>query len=101
MKKQEEREAERERRAELRQQRRVESGLAAERERLDKERAHYITALEQLGLGDPGADDLRTRLEQIDDAIAANDYRKANIRAGYVYVISNQGAFGSVSSRSG
>lgn len=94
MKKQEEREAERERRAELREQRRVEAELAAERERLDKERAHYITALEQLGADDPGASDLRARLEQIDDAITANDYRQANIRAGYVYVISNQGAFG-------
>src|SRR6201999_1244228 len=29
-----------------------------------------------------------------DSAIAANDFRIANIRAGYVYVISNIGAFG-------
>jgi hypothetical protein len=35
------------------------------------------------------------RLSQIDEAIAANDYRIANIRAGYVYVISNIGSFGS------
>ena len=34
------------------------------------------------------------RLAQIDEVIATNDYRIANMRAGYVYVISNVGAFG-------
>lgn len=34
------------------------------------------------------------RLAAIDQAIADNDFRAANIRAGYVYVISNKGAFG-------
>jgi hypothetical protein len=37
---------------------------------------------------------LERRLAEIDEAIAQNDYRAANIRAGYVYVISNRGAFG-------
>jgi hypothetical protein len=37
---------------------------------------------------------LSERLQQIDQAIQNNDYRAANIRAGYVYVISNIGAFG-------
>ena len=40
------------------------------------------------------ADELAARLGDLEDAIAANDYRIANIRAGYVYVISNVGAFG-------
>ncbi len=48
MKLQEEREAAREAREQLREQRRVEAELAAERERLDKERAHYATVLDQL-----------------------------------------------------
>lgn len=30
----------------------------------------------------------------LEDAIKQNEYRLANIRSGYVYVISNQGAFG-------
>jgi hypothetical protein len=30
----------------------------------------------------------------VDNAIMQNDYRAANIRAGYVYVISNRGALG-------
>ena len=38
--------------------------------------------------------DLAQRLEAIDNAIAQNDFRSANIRAGYIYVISNRGAFG-------
>ena len=36
----------------------------------------------------------RAASHDIDEAIEANDYRAANIRAGYIYVISNIGAFG-------
>jgi hypothetical protein len=43
------------------------------------------------GSSDP---DLERKLADIDSSIALNDYRAANIRAGYVYVISNRGAFG-------
>lgn len=96
MKKAEERERAREEREELREQRRVEAELAAERERLDKERSHYAAAIHALASqGSPDeVEELRVRLKEIDDAIAANDFRAANIRAGYVYVISNMGAFG-------
>ena len=96
MKAQEERERAREERELLREQRRAEQELAAERERLEKERAHYITVLASLrASGDEGAaNELANRLAHIDEAIEANDYRIANIRAGYVYVISNVGAFG-------
>jgi hypothetical protein len=61
---------------------------------LDKERAHLenaLAALRKAGGEDP---ELERRLAQIDEAIADNDFRAANIRAGYVYVISNRGAFG-------
>lgn len=95
MKKREEREEAREQRARLREERRVQAELAAERERLDKERQHIENALAALlenGESDP---DLEKRLAAIDEAIVQNDYRSANIRAGYVYVISNRGAFGS------
>ena len=37
---------------------------------------------------------LEEKLNELDAAIAQNDYRAANIRAGYVYIISNRGAFG-------
>lgn len=96
MKVQEEREKAREERAELREQKRVEAELAVERERLDKERAHYISVLEALREkgDDAAATELETRLHEIDTAIEQNDYRAANIRAGYIYVISNLGALG-------
>ena len=96
MKVQEERERAREEREQLREQRRAEQELAAERERLEKEKSHYVTVLASLRASgdDAAADELAGRLAQIDEAIEANDYRIANIRAGYVYVISNVGAFG-------
>lgn len=93
---QEEREATREERERLREEKRAEAELQAERERLEKERDHYASALAKLeAQGKPEqADALRERLSAIAEAIAQNDYRIANIRAGYVYVISNIGAFG-------
>jgi predicted nuclease with TOPRIM domain len=93
---QEEREAAREERERLREEKRAEAELQAERERLEKERDHYASALAKLeAQGKPEqADALRERLSAIAEAIAQNDYRIANIRAGYVYVISNIGAFG-------
>lgn len=94
MKKQEEKEAEREERARLREERRVERELAEERARLDKERKHLLNALQAIRASGTTDADLEHRLVSIDEAIAQNDFRAANIRAGYVYVISNRGAFG-------
>lgn len=94
MKKQEEREAQREERARLREEKRVERELAEERERLDKERAHLLNMLAALNEKGEYDEALAQRLGEVDEAIAQNDFRAANIRAGYVYVISNEGAFG-------
>lgn len=91
-----EKEREREQREELREQRKAEQELAREKERLEKERSHYrnvIASLEASGDSE-GAARVREQLEGVDRAIADVDYRAANIRAGYVYVISNIGAFG-------
>lgn len=96
MKQQEEKERAREERERLREERKAEQELAAERERLDKERTHYANALAALQASGEGEDtsDLEAKLAELDQAIEQNDYRAANIRAGYVYVISNRGAFG-------
>ena len=94
MKVQDEREAAREERERLREERKVEQELAAERERLEKERAHYRAVLERLTANGQDVREIRDQLSRIDEAIAQNDFRAANIRAGYVYVISNIGAFG-------
>jgi hypothetical protein len=96
MKLQVEKEEAREERERIREEQKAERELAAERARLDKEREHYLNALETLRRsGDElGIAELNGRLQEIDEAIAQNDYRIANIRAGYIYVISNRGAFG-------
>ena len=96
MKQQEDKERARDERERLREERKAEQELQAERERLQKERAHYTNVLASLrDEGDiEGVARLAAQLAEIDQAIAHNDYRTANIRAGYVYVISNVGAFG-------
>ncbi|MCE8005990.1 DUF4041 domain-containing protein [Aestuariivita sp.] len=94
MKKREERERERENRARIREEKRIEKEFAAERDRLLKEKLHLenaIAALSQKGERNP---DLEANLDELNEAILQNDYRLANIRSGYVYVISNRGAFG-------
>jgi hypothetical protein len=96
MKVQVEKEEAREERERLREERKAEQELAAERARLNKEREHYLNALQALKDSDDqtAIADLNDRLHEIDEAIERNDYRTANIRAGYVYVISNRGALG-------
>ncbi|HEX7196294.1 MAG TPA: DUF4041 domain-containing protein [Candidatus Limnocylindria bacterium] len=96
VKQQEERERARDDRRRLREEQRAQKELEAERARLLKEQAHYANALAALeGRGDgEGTSELRRRLAEIAEAIAHNDFRLANIRAGYVYVISNRGSFG-------
>jgi len=94
MKRQEEKEVEREQKAQLREQRKVELELAAERERLDKEHSHLSNALEALRASGSTDPELEQRLAEVQNAIEQNDFRSANIRTGYVYVISNRGAFG-------
>jgi hypothetical protein len=94
MKKHEEKEKQKEERAIIREERRVEKELAEERERLDKEKAHLENAISTLLQKGERAPDLEERLSLLNTAIEQNDYRLANIRSGYVYVISNRGAFG-------
>jgi hypothetical protein len=94
MKKQEEKEQQREERARLREEARVARELQEQRAQLDKERTLLSQTLERLQAAGDSDSDLEARLAAIDQAIVDNDYRAANIRAGYVYVISNRGAFG-------
>ena len=74
----------------------MEQEIEREQARLEKERQHYLNALAALEAnGDTeGADRMRAQLDDVDKAIEDVDYRAANVRAGYVYVISNVGAFG-------
>lgn len=89
----EEQRAERER---LREEAAALRDFERERARLTKEQAHYAAALARLELsGDTAAaEELRAKLAEIDVEMEKVISREANIRAGYVYVISNVGAFG-------
>ncbi|EME62654.1 DUF4041 domain-containing protein [Amycolatopsis decaplanina] len=91
-----EREAAREERARLREEAKVMKEVERERARLAKERTHYATILARLeAKGDTeGWARAKEQLAAVDDAIAGVEQRAANVRAGYVYVISNLGAFG-------
>ncbi|RSX52684.1 DUF4041 domain-containing protein [Bifidobacterium callimiconis] len=91
-----EKDAERERRAELREQQKAQKELEAEMARLRKEQEHYQNVLAKMKeKGDlEEAAKLEAKLDDIDKSINDVDYRAANILAGYVYVISDVGAFG-------
>ena len=94
--KQLEKELEKERKAELREQAKAERELQAERERLEKERQHYLNVLKTVEeIGDE-AETARLKQQIVETEKGINDVekREANIRAGYVYVISNIGSFG-------
>ncbi|MEU9016070.1 DUF4041 domain-containing protein [Actinomadura sp. NPDC048394] len=67
-----------------------------EKARLLKERSHVESVLARMeASGDTaGAADLRAKLADVESAISDVEGRAANVRAGYVYVISNIGAFG-------
>jgi hypothetical protein len=96
MKQQEEKEAARAERERLREEEKARAEYRREQERLLKEKTHYLNALEALrAKGDhEGAAELEGKIADVDSAIEGIKHREAHIRAGYVYVISNIGAFG-------
>lgn len=103
-KKQEEKEAQKAARAEMREAARLQKEIEAQRKKIEKEQTHYQTAYDHLlhqieqnpGNADllKKKDELENQLNDIDKAMKDIDYREANQRAGYVYIISNIGAFG-------
>ncbi|MEU2119502.1 DUF4041 domain-containing protein [Streptomyces sp. NPDC016459] len=95
-KKDEEKEAQREARAREREEAAAQRELDREREKLNKELNHYEAALERMrAQGDHEAvRDMEAKLAEIQQALQDVDARAANVRTGYVYVVSNIGAFG-------
>jgi hypothetical protein len=92
----EDKERERAERERLRDEERARRELERESERLRKEQEHYVTVLATYqAQGDAAAvAQAEARLAEIADGLDGLNRRAANIRAGYVYVISNVGAFG-------
>ena len=103
-KKQEEKEIQKELRAQEREEAKIQKEIEEERKRLQKEQTHYQNALktifsqiEKNGETEELIEKKKELEEQINDIVVAIenvDYREANRKAGYVYIISNIGAFG-------
>lgn len=107
VKRQEEKEAARQAREDQREQEKLEREIREARAKIDKERRHFLAALQKLRqrLADTTTPEERAELQaRIDEISCQNslldeeerqlDYREQNARAGYIYVISNIGAFG-------
>jgi hypothetical protein len=107
VKKQQEKEDAKRVREELRDQQKLDHEIRLAREKIEKERKHFAAALRDLSIRIERAatDEERRLLEakvqevesgraSLDDAERMIDYREQNAKAGYVYVISNLGAFG-------
>lgn len=103
-KKQQEKEAQKEERARMREEEKLAKELEEARKALEKEQTHYLNALKKLDqqMADHGEtpellekkSQIEIQLEEIEKSVKEVDYREANQKAGYVYVISNIGAFG-------
>ena len=103
-KKQEEKERLRELREQQREEAKARKEIEEERKKLEKEQTQYQLALSKImaQIQKKGEDsalldkkaELETQLSEIGKAIEDVDYRSANEKAGYVYIISNIGSFG-------
>lgn len=105
-KKQAEKEAQKEARAKMREEAKLQKEMAEARKKFDKEQNHYETALSKIEIQIQKAapeelqvllakkNEIEQHLSEIDKSLKDIDYREANQRAGYVYIISNIGSFG-------
>lgn len=105
-KKQEEKDEQKRVKEQLREEAKLLKEIEEARREIEKERKHYINALQKIGGQIENSTDLEreslmekkmeieSHLSDLDIAVKDIDYREANKRAGYVYVISNIGSFG-------
>lgn len=106
VKKQEEKEEIRRIREQEREEKKLQKEIAEARKSITKEKTHYQNALSKLlkQIESASENDLtdllnkkseiEAHLQRIDQEIKDIDYREANQKAGYVYIISNIGSFG-------
>lgn len=106
IKKQEEKEEQKRIREEQREAQKLQKEIEEARKTSEKERNHYKNALRRLETQLQSANEaeraileerrleMQQQLNNIEEEIKKIDYREANQRAGYVYIISNIGSFG-------
>lgn len=102
--KQKEKEEQKELRAQLREEAKLQKEIEESRKKAEKEQKHYQNAYQKLinQIKENGSSpeleeklkEVEEQLDEIKKSIEQIDYREANQRAGYVYVISNIGSFG-------
>lgn len=105
-KKQQEKEEMKEIRARMREEAKLQKEIEEARKKAEKEKEHYENALSKIEIQIKNASDIdlpdllkkkeeiAAHLVDVEKSINDIDYRAANQRAGYVYVISNIGSFG-------
>lgn len=107
VKKQEEKEEQKRLRAQLREEAKLAKEIELARKSIYKEQTHYNNALSKLELQlskttseeekielQKKIEEIKNKLNEIENSLKDIDYREANKRAGYVYIISNIGSFG-------
>lgn len=104
--KQKEKDALKQLRAEERERAKLEKEIAEARKKIEKEQKHFSNALLKINqqIANANADELpaleakkaelESQLSNLGESMKKIDYREANQKAGYVYIISNVGAFG-------
>jgi hypothetical protein len=106
-KKEEEKEEAKRAREELREQQKLEREIREAREKIAKEKKHFAAAIKELeeklkiatnekdrDMIEKNLNEARGQFSELDKEEKVVDYREQNAKAGYVYVISNIGAFG-------
>lgn len=107
LKKQEEKEEQRQIREEMREQAKLQKEIEEARKKIEKDKNHYENALAQAKERLEAEKDeckkadliekmrvFEEQLQKLEIELKEVDYREANQKAGYVYVISNIGSFG-------
>ena len=104
--KQKEKDALKQLRAEERERAKLEREITEARKKIEKEQKHFSNALLKINqqITNANADELpaleakkaelESQLSNLGESMKKIDYREANQKAGYVYIISNVGAFG-------
>ena len=103
-KKQEEKEEQQAARAAMREAAKLQKEIEEQRRKYEKEQTHYQSAYDKICQQLQSSPDdqyliarkaeLEAHLSDIEKSLQDIDYREANQRAGYVYIISNIGSFG-------
>lgn len=105
-KKQAEKDEQKEIRDRMRDEAKLQKEIEEARKKIQKEKTHYLNALGSLDTQLAAApenekaalltkrNEIVKQLVEIDKSLVDIDYREANAKAGYVYIISNIGSFG-------